>query len=510
MSLARRSCGLAAAVVAALAMAPAAHAAPSAQAHLAAVSHRAPARSVVAIAQFKPNVSARAARQLVRAHHGRVTEPLPAIHALAVTLPARQAARLQRNRHLVAVTLNTRVRRQGSDAAGLDTTYPLTVGADKLWAKGITGQGVRVAVIDSGVSGDSPDFTAADGTSRIAANVIANEAATTPGDPVGHGTHVAGIIAGDSRNRPPGDPDRGHYIGIAPGADLVTLKTADEDGNSTVLDVLDALQFVIDHKDLLNIRVVNLSISSDTPSSYLLDPLDAAVEAAWQSGIVVVAAAGNRGDAADAVSYAPGNDPFVITVGGTDEMGTDHSSDDVLADWSSRGVTQDGFNKPDVTAPGAHMISTLAPGSFFSQLCPACLVGSSYLKIGGTSMAAPVVAGAAALLLQDRPQLTPDQVKSVLLGTKSNAGRTPTGTISIDKAAKQKPSLLSPNLGVVPNPEVLSLLVDVAANADLTRASWTRASWTRASWTRASWTRASWSRASWTRATWTCAGCGGK
>ena len=202
----------------------------------------------------------------------------------------------------------------------------------------------------------------------------------------------------------------------------MTLKTADEDGNSTVLDVLAALQFVIDHKDLLNIRVVNLSVSSDTPSSYLLDPLDAAVEAAWQSGIVVVAAAGNRGDAADAVSYAPGNDPFVITVGGTDELGTDHPSDDVVADWSSRGVTQDGVSKPDVLAPGAHIVSTLAPGAFFAQLCPACVVGSSYLKIGGTSMAAPVVAGAVALMLQERPELTPNQVKSLLDGHRQGPG----------------------------------------------------------------------------------------
>ena len=207
---------MAAAVVAALAMAPAAQAAPSAQVHLATVARHAPARTVVAIAQFKPNVSEHAARRLVRAHHGRVTDRLSAIHALAVRLPARQATRLERDRHLVAVTLNTKVRRTGNDNVSLGTTYPATVGADKLWSKGITGKGVRVAVIDSGVSGDLPDFTAADGSSRIAANVIANEAATAPGDPVGHGTHVAGIIAGDGRNRPAGDPDRGRYVGIAP------------------------------------------------------------------------------------------------------------------------------------------------------------------------------------------------------------------------------------------------------------------------------------------------------
>src|SRR5262249_41064944 len=139
-------------------------------------------------------------------------------------------------------------------------------------------------------------------------------------------------------------------------------------------------------------------------------------------------------------------------------------------------------------------------GGFFAQLCPACLVGSSYLQIGGTSMAAPVVSGAAALLLQARPDLTPDPVKSLLTSTTPNSGKAPTGTIAVDKAYNAKPG--TANQGLVPNPEVAGLLVDVAANADLTRASWTRASWTRASWTRASWTRASW-----TRASWTCAEC---
>ena len=210
----------------------------------------------------------------------------------------------------------------GVDGGSLATTYPKTVGADKLWAAGITGKGVGVAVIDSGINGDMPDFKNADGSSRITANVIANPGATRPGDDVGHGTHVAGIIAGNSFNRDAGDPARGAYVGIAPEANLVAVKTADDDGDSTVLDVITALQFVVDHKDDLNIRVVNLSISSDTPGSYRDDPLDAAVEFAWHAGIVVVAAAGNRGDAADAVQYAPGNDPYVISVGATDEAGT--------------------------------------------------------------------------------------------------------------------------------------------------------------------------------------------
>ena len=137
-----------------------------------------------------------------------------------------------------------------------------------------------------------------------------------------------------------------------------------------MVDVINALQFVVDHKDELSIRVVNLSVSSDTPASYVDDPLDAAVEYAWHSGIVVVVAAGNRGDAADAVQYPPGNDPYVISVGATDEVGTPDRGDDVTAAFSSRGVTQDGAAKPDVLAPGAHIVAPLAMGSAFQALCP--------------------------------------------------------------------------------------------------------------------------------------------
>ena len=170
------------------------------------------------------------------------------------------------------------------------------------------------------------------------------------------------------------------YDGHRPEADLVAVKTADDHGNSTVLDVINALEFVVDHKDELNIDVVNLSVSSDTPGSYLTDPLDAAVEFAWHAGIVVVAAAGNRGDAADAVQYAPGNDPFVISVGATDETGTADPADDIVATFSSRGVTQDGFNKPDVVAPGAASSPRWPPAPRSSSCARHCVVDGEYLQ----------------------------------------------------------------------------------------------------------------------------------
>ena len=416
---------LIAAAVPLAASASVAQAAPSAHARLAAVAKKHPHRKVVAIAQFDPGVSERRARTLVRSHHGRVRDRLPAINGFAIKLPARQARALRREKRVLNVTLNTRMRSTGVDGGRLATNYPKSVGADKLWAAGITGKGVGVAVIDSGVSGDMPDFKNADGSSRITANVIASPGATRPGDEVGHGTHVAGIIAGNSFNRAVTDPAHGTYVGLAPEAELVAIKIADDDGYSTELDVINALEFAVVHKDDLNIRVINLSVSSDTPSSYLDDPLDAAVEFAWHAGIVVVAAAGNRGDAADAVQYAPGNDPYVISVGATDEAGTRDPSDDTIATFSSRGITRDGVAKPDVVAPGAHIVAPLAMGSAFQSLCPQCIVGN-YLRLGGTSAAAPVVAGAAALLLQARPELNPDEVKALLTDhTNQTAGRRP-------------------------------------------------------------------------------------
>jgi serine protease AprX len=438
-----------------------ADAAPSARARLASVVKQAPNRRVVAIVQFKLGLSERRARALVRAHHGRVTNRLTAVHGFAIKLPAREAGALRRDRHVLNVTLNTRVRNTGIGGGSLATTYPKTVGADTLWAAGITGKGIGVAVIDSGISGDLPDFKNADGSSRITANVIENPDATRPGDDVGHGTHVAGIVAGNSFNRDAGDPARGAYVGIAPEADLITVKTADDAGDSTVVDVITALQFVVDHKDDLNIRVVNLSVSSDTPASYVDDPLDAAVEFAWHSGIVVVAAAGNRGESADAVQYAPGNDPYVISVGATDEGGTPDPGDDTTAPFSSRGVTQDGVVKPELLAPGARIVAPLAMGSAFQQLCPQCIVAGDYIRIGGTSMSAPVVAGAAALLLQARPELNPDEVKALLTeNTSATSGRVGLGTadgfgiLAGSTVTSTGPTTINANLGLYPGTAV--------------------------------------------------------
>jgi serine protease AprX len=502
------------AVVAPLALGTAAaHAVPSAKAQLASVARSAPSRKVVAIAQFKPGFSVKQARKLVRAHHGRVTADLSLIHGLAVQLPAREAKALARNRHVVALSLNAKVKGQGVNAGQLSTTFPKTIRADKLWRLGITGKGVGVAVIDTGIAGDAADFKGADGASRVVANVVANAAAGSAGDRYGHGTHVAGIVAGNSFNRAPGDPLYGHYEGVAPDASLIAIKASDDYGNATVLDVIKGIAFAVDHKADYNIRVLNLSLSTDVPQSYRTDPLDAAAEYAWQHGIVVVAAAGNRGDATDAVQYAPANDPFVISVGGSDE--TANYGKGGKAAWSSGGRTQDGLSKPDVMAPGAHIISVLAPGSAFAALCPSCAIAGQYFKAGGTSMAAPVVSGAVALMLQARPNLTPDQVKTLLELTDHPVKGSAAGQIDIEHAVYTPVPATLANAGVAPN-----LIIQAIANAGIDVSQWTRSMWgtatggLSASWARSSWscagcsavgavmdpTRSSWSRSSWSSA----------
>ena len=469
-----------------------AHAAPSAQARLATVAKQAPKRKVTAIVQFKPNLSEKRAKALVAKHGGKVKSRIPLIHGFAVQIKAKQAPRLAKERNVVGLTLNSRVHGTGLNDGALAATFPRTTKADRVWRRGFTGRGIGVAVIDTGVAGDSVDFQDGAGSSRVVANAITSPGATTAGDGFGHGTHVAGIIAGNSLNRSPRDPFRGRYIGIAPDAHIVAVKASDEAGNSTVLDVINGLQFVVDHKHEFNIRVVNLSLSSDTPQSYKTDPLDAAVEYAWHKGIVVVAASGNRGTAADAVKYAPSNDPFVISVGGSDE--TANYGWGERAAWSSTGRTQDGFSKPDVMAPGAHIVSVLAPSSGFELLCPNCSIGGAYFKAGGTSMAAPVVSGAVALLLQARPNLTPDQVKTLLTQTgKPIKGQAGAGSIDIEQALYTPTSWQNVNRGLLRN-----VLIDFALRTGQDLAQWSRSSWSAAAGSLA---------AGWARSSWSCAGC---
>ncbi len=516
------------AATAALAPAPAALTPPVA--HLA---DRAPHRSVQLIVQQKPGADAAAG---VRAAGATIERRLGLINGLVVTLPAGRAPEVAAVPGVRAVSVVAPVRSLGQrddddeddddptlDADFLNTAFNGSIRSDRAWRWGITGRGVGVAVIDTGTQGDLPDFKTApdDPSSRVAINAVVNPNAETGGDAYGHGTHIAGLIAGNAFNRAPTDPLYGRYVGVAPEATLISVKAGDDEGDSSVLDVIDGLQFVVDTARAYNIRVVNLSLSSRVAESHLTDPLDAAVEAAWKAGVVVVAAAGNRGSDDDAVSYAPGNDPWAISVGGVDDMGTHKTRDDELATWSSRGTTQDGYDKPDVLAPGAHMVSTMGANALYRTLCPSCVVDDDYFRVGGTSMAAGVASGAVALIVQAHPNWTPDQVKRALTtrtrpvlshsglrvdadGHRVHAARKATvvgAEIAVDKVlldfARQRPA--AANRGLPLN----TLLNPDTGALDYTRTSWSRTSWSdaidplRTSWSRTSWSRTSWSRTSW-------------
>ena len=339
-----------------------------------------------------------------------------------------------------------------------------------MW-KHATGKGVGVAVIDTGIAGGLADFRRGDGSgSRVVASAVTNPDATTAEDTYGHGTHVAGLLAGDSSARGADDPLRGRYAGTAPDASLISIKASDDHGDASVLDVIYGIEFAVEHKDEFNIRVLNLSLESTVAESYRTDPLDAAVEAAWFQGIVVVTAAGNRGSDSDAVDYAPGNDPYAISVGAVDDQGTKQTKDDLRADWSSRGTTQDGYAKPDLYAPGARMVSNLAPGSDFASMCPDCVSGDGqYIRAGGTSMSAPVVAGIVATILEEHPSWTPDQVKGALA---NNLRSLPGGGHEVDALAAFNASKreLTSNVGLEPNE-----IVDPATG----EVAWDRSRWSR-------------------------------
>ena len=479
----------------------------------------APARAEY-IVQMDRDTSPSAGKRLVRAFGGRVTSPtLRVINGFGASLDRRAARRLARHRRVKAVSRNRAMAQSVSDTSG-GYTCPVTdatttpakplpgqgrdwdpsllntlsrlgqpmihsVRADRAWTR-VTGRGVGVAVIDTGIAGDLVDFqTPAWQGSRVIASAVTNPCATNPQDHYGHGTHVAGLIAGNSLLYPADNDFWGRYMGVAPRANLVSVKVSDDDGNTTVLDVIYGIQFAVDHKAALGIRVVNLSLSSTVAESYRTDPLDAAAESAWFSGLVVVTAAGNEGSTSDGVTFAPANDPWVITAGALDDRGTWTRLDDILASWSSRGLTQDGVRKPELLAPGVGLVSTLAPGSDFADLCPKCIIDGRYFRAGGTSMSAAVVSGAAALLLEQHPDWTPAQVKGALMSTLDDVP----GAGGVVNVAAALDGTAAASVGLVPN----ELIDPTTGQIDWARASFRRASFRDASGSPLS---ASWSRAS--------------
>jgi serine protease AprX len=313
-------------------------------------------------------------------------------------------------------------------AAKFNYRTSLTIGTGAIrQTLGLTGAGVGVAVIDSGIATFHDDLTNNSatlypyGNQRVTKFVDFVNGLTDPYDDNGHGSHVAGIIAGN------GFDSNGQKAGAAPDASLISLKVLDANGNGTVSNIIAALDWVLANHSTYNIRVVNLSVGAAIHESAWTDPLTLAAKRVVDAGVVVVGAAGNFGkNSAGLPQYggisAPGNAPWVLTVGGSSTQGTARRSDDVIGSYSSRGPTYiDWSAKPDLVAPGTGTVSLAAPGSTFyltkiSSLLPGSIATANlpYLSLTGTSMAAPVVAGTVALMLQANPALTPNAVKAIL------------------------------------------------------------------------------------------------
>ncbi|MFP5326109.1 MAG: S8 family serine peptidase [Acidimicrobiia bacterium] len=264
------------------------------------------------------------------------------------------------------------------------------------------GAGVGVALVDTGVT------EVEDLRGRVVHGPDFSGSGAPAVDEYGHGTFMAGLIAGD------GSQSKGafRHLGIAPAAHVVSVKVAGADGSTTLSKIIAGIGWVVANADQHAVRVLNLSVAVPTLSaSYLADPLSGAVEAAWASGITVVAAAGNDGDNGVA---SPGRDPWIITVGALDTNGTLTHADDTVPSWSSRGADR-WSTKPELLAPGVSVISTLAPGSTVAREHPQSIVEDTYFLGSGSSMATALTAGAAAVLTEHHAAATPDDIKAALV-----------------------------------------------------------------------------------------------
>jgi serine protease AprX len=395
----------------------------------------------------------------------------------------------------------------------------LEVGAPDAWRQlGVTGKGIGVAILDSGIA-PHPDLAGRIVASVDFTNGGSGAALVPPADPGGHGTHVAGLVAGD------GTASGGAYTGAAPGANLVDVRVISGSGATTISTLIGGMQWVLAHRSDYNIRVVNLSAGAPVTTSYTNDPLATAVEVLVFSGLTVVVSAGNNGPRASSIT-TPGSDPYVITVGAIDDNGTATTADDALASWSSRGPTAiDGLAKPDVAAPGRKIVSLRSPGSTLDLELPDRLVAGldplapAYFRLSGTSMAAPVVTGVVALMLERNPALTPAQVKSRLTGTATPlayGSADTTGSGLVDAVAAVSAS--DQTTGASADPvsagfasEMYPYLYgqplawrDLAFNGgfDSNGVPWSDVSWGNISWDAITWGNISWEAFNWGAVSW--------
>jgi len=485
--------------------------------------------------------------RLVAANGGTVSTALPIIGGFEAQVPAAAVGRLAANPAIVSITPNAALELLDDDDDGsrrrqsgsMDSTAAI-VGAETYWAHGLTGRGVDVAIIDSGVS---PVFGLSDAGKVIRGPDLSFES-QAPNlrhlDTFGHGTFMAGLIAGhDSGVKVKPGQDRG-YLGMAPDARIVSIKVADAHGATDVSQVIAAIDWVVQHRrdNGMNIRVLNLSFGTYNSQSYALDPLAFAAEVAWHSGIFVVVAAGND-TAQSGRLMNPAVDPYVMAVGAADPKGTLRTRDDVVLESSARG---DGVRNPDLIAPGRSLHGLRVPNSYIDSAYPGGRISDRLFRGSGTSQAAAVVSGAAALVIQQRPQITPDGLKALLTSSarslpRADARAQGAGLLNLSSALKTKTPmtvqtwqrstgtgslelargrnhLIIDGVRLDGDRDIFGALFDSAAMAAATLAGttwsggmwngslWTGDEWSANEWSASEWSSASWSASEWSSYTW--------
>ncbi len=388
----------------------------------------------------------------------------------------------------------------GAAAYSNDQLWVQDAGVSTLWPLVKSAQLPTIAIVDSGID-PGPIGRAV----LASVNLYTGSGQNSKFDGLGHGTMVAGIAS----------LDHSHHSGAAPGAPLVSLDVLDDQGTGTESDAIAAADWILQNKDAYNIKVANFSLSTGDGTSMLYDPLDKAVEQLWLSGVTVVAAAGNYGTSSgpSGVVTAPGNDPFVITVGAADTNGTADPSDDFTAPWSAWGYTPDGFAKPELGAPGRMLNGPVPGSSTLMQQFPGRRVGRGYMWMSGTSFAAPIVSGTAADLLALHPNWTPDQIKGALMvSAMPYAAGTPLFSLGVGivngTAAASVATPPNPNAALdqfaTPDPATGLLVFDAMSWASAASASqsWASQSWASQSWASQSWASQSWASQSWASQSW--------
>ena len=428
------------------------------------------------------------------------------VNGVSAQLTGAQIVDLAKRPGILAITLDSRIRLSAQYSN--DQTWVDSAGVSDFYTgMALSGLSVpAIAVVDSGVQAGRLDF----GGRVVKSVTLTNLLPNSSGDGRGHGTFVAGIAAGSKSG----------YAGAAPTAPIVSIDVMDDNGMALTSDVIGAADWILANKRTYNIKVANFSLQSTQAGSFMYDPLNKAVEKLWFNGVVVVAAVGNYGDNGNptTVAYAPGNDPFIISVGASDTNGTGWTStDDTVAPWSAYGYTLDGFAKPDLGAPGRQLVGPVPATATMPLEAPSRVTAPGYMWMSGTSFSAPVVSGAAALILAKNPTWTPDKVKGALmLSARPTAAGMGLGVGEVNaKGAFDVASPPNPNLALnqfVGSDGTGGVVFDSAswannatANASWNQASWNQASWNQASWANASWNQASWAAASWANASWSSA-----